>query len=36
MSSSDPLALLTEISQNFPALASSLSRQKVGADPHLT
>lgn len=25
----DPLALLTEISQNFPALVSSLSREKV-------
>jgi len=29
MSASDPLALLTEISQNFPSLVSSLSRQKV-------
>ena len=28
-SAADPLALLAEISQNFPALVSSLSRQQV-------
>ncbi|KAJ9516758.1 hypothetical protein QJQ45_027182 [Haematococcus lacustris] len=29
MQAADPLALLTELSQNFPSLVSSLSRQKV-------
>ncbi|GAX78494.1 hypothetical protein CEUSTIGMA_g5933.t1 [Chlamydomonas eustigma] len=29
MAASDPLSVLAEISQNFPALVSSLSRQKV-------
>lgn len=29
MQAADPLALFTELSQNFPALVSSLSRQEV-------
>ncbi|GFH33684.1 uncharacterized protein HaLaN_33090, partial [Haematococcus lacustris] len=29
MQAADPLALLAELSQNFPSLVSSLSRQKV-------
>ncbi len=32
MSSSDPLGLLRDISQNFPLIAGSLSRLKVEAD----